>query len=269
MARTATTGQPSRYAAEKLPVMRERWGAAPGVALHAMGPEVWPRTPLPALLGVTANATGPTERYCADFCAIGLYQIPERTWDALRTNATVRRLLGNHDAVPSGDFADHIPDQIATGIVSLRRDLDAVSSRLAAAIRPTEGTQWQLMLAVMAYVVGAQGAASAIAPVGGQLADVSETDRFGTLVQLAATRGDRALVYPVTRAWQRLATGRALAGSLGESTEWYDVAAPATAEVALAGLLYPGGASAPGGVGNGLVLAALAAGVVWYVMRSR
>lgn len=265
MARNGTNGQPSRYAAEKLDTMRARWNGAPGSALRAMGPRVWPSTPLPALMGVTANAVGPTERYCADFCAIGLYQIPEATWDRLRANATVRALLGNRDAVASADFADAIDDQIATGIVSLRRDLDAVSAALPAALRPSDGSQWQLALAVMAYVVGATGAARVVNVYATQLAALPEAQRFGALAQLAARDGSRGQVYPVTRAWQRLACGKALAGALGQNTAWYDVVAPAGTEAALAAALYgPGGARGGGGSGALLVAAVVGLGVWWW-----
>lgn len=265
MARNALNGQPSRYAAEKLPTMRARWSGDAGASLRAMGPSVWPSTPLPALLGVTANAVGPAERYCAGFCAIGLYQIPEATWDGLRANAVVRRLLGR-DAVPSSRFADAIPDQTATGLVSLRRDLDALVARLPAAVRPTEGSQWQLALAVMAYVVGVGGTVGALAPVADRLA-VPEPERFGALARLAAASGERTLVYPATRAWQRLACGRALAATLGADATWYDVAAPPETEVALAQALYPPGPPPGSGGGRALLLAAVAGALAWYVWR--
>lgn len=277
MARNYATGHPSAYAAGKLPTMLARWNGAPGVSVRAMARGAgWRGTPPQALVGVTANSDGPRDDTTAThvFHEIGLYQLPagpvsapansqpsaaNNTYAHYARDARVRAL-----ATPSLDaWQTDIPGQVATGLVSLADDRDALSHALGSAGYRDPASQWAFALGVLAYVLGSSGAAHALGDAPSAVASVPEAQRFGALVRrLVATRpGERSWGYPVVRTWQRIDTGRALAGATGGDTGWFDLGlggATAAYEDAVAGAAYGGG---PMDGGSGVVGLGVAAGL--------
>lgn len=259
--RSAESGRPHRYAAEKLPIMLQRWQSEAGDAVRRMGPAIFPGAPPQALLAVTANSMGPHERYCEGFCAVGLYQIPESTWHRLRTHPDVVRLLGR--PAPE-DWQASVSAQVATGLVSLREDLHQVARQVGWDLIGEANTPWAYAVAIMGYVVGPSGAARILQRFAPQLREVSAHRRFAKLIELTATEGRRDSAYPVLRAWQRFETGRLLAARTGGDLQWFSAGLPdpgGEEGIALASLTYGGYAGEPETTrqGNGNELAAILA----------
>lgn len=262
MARTYATGHPGAYAAGKLPTMRSRWNGAPGASVRSMGDRAgWRGTPPEALMGVTANSDGPSDDTTAThvFHEIGLYQLPagpvsapansqpsapNNVYVRMASDARVRALIGGSPSLSA--WQTDIPGQVATGLVSLADDRDALSRTLGGAGYRDAGSQWALALGVLAYVLGSSGVAHALGDAPAAVADVPENQRFGALVRrLVATRpGDRTWGYPVVRTWQRLATGAALARTTGGNAAWFDLGLGANRsayEDAVSAAAYGGG----------------------------
>jgi hypothetical protein len=286
MSRTAATGLPSAYGAEKLPTMRARWAGAAGAAVRAMGDDAgWSGTPAAALLGVTANSEGASDDTTATgvFHEIGLYQLPAgpvaapanaapaarwNVYASLACDPAVRALLGGRcAATDAGAWQADVAGQVATGLVSLAEDRDALSTALASRRAGTRdaGSQWSLALGVLAYVVGPAAARAALGDAPAFVASVPEPRRFGALVRrLVATRpGERAWGYPVVRTWQRLATGKALATALGQDVAWFDLglgADDAALQAAVARAAYGGGGGGASVAGAVVGLGVLGAG---------
>jgi hypothetical protein len=282
-------GRASVYAGAKLAEMRARWIGAPGDAVRAMGPHVFPGVPGPALLAKSANSSNYRERYCEGFCAIGLYQTPETSWDRLRTQGRVRALLGGRDAVPSRpanaagvypwQAASAIPDQVAVGLWDVHDGGESVTARIPAALRPQDPAgQWAWMLATMAYTGGAGGAAATVRRYADALAAVPEASRFGALLQAVARDPSvprEPIGHTVARSYQQLQLGGMIAASTGASAAqlaWYapDLGGLDVGDVQLSvsGAYYPGPrgplpGALPGGPGAAAVGASSGVGWGW------
>lgn len=194
------------------------------------------------LVALSANSTGATEAITsAGFWEMGLYNVPGGSpsqeppvpgsaYYRIALGESVRSLIGRSADVGrgrSGDWSRDIAGQTAVGIVNYRLDGQSMRSLIAPDLRPTiRGGTWDVALAIFGYVESS-GAARAIRLFEEQLRRTPEEQRFATLCALVANRfeeqgqTERSIGYPLVRAMQRMACGRALAEHLGQSTEWW------------------------------------------------
>jgi hypothetical protein len=230
------TTPPWDYAASKLRALQDRRGNAFGQAVADYGartftvdgrPQVlWAGMSPSYLVALGVNSTGPSE--CTPAFEIGYYNTPALgpcgtgreasggRWARLARDPRVVALLGR-EGYTGPEWAQALPDQAAIGLVDYRDGADELMRRLPS-IAGREGGSWLLALAVMAYNLGPSGAAQALAPIAPQLAALPEDQRFERLTYLAVQSGNPQLAYITARAWQRLESGRQLAGT--GSTFW-------------------------------------------------
>mgnify|MGYP001216188010 CR=1 FL=1 len=309
------SGLPRVYAANKLAEMLRRWDTDQGhVATLCSESEFgFPGTPATMLVGLSANSTGPTEAItAAGFWEIGLYNVPAGSpsedppvpgsaFYRLARGSATQSILGRMASVGrgrSGDWSRDIGGQTAVGILNYREDGISMQRRIAPALRPNlRGGTWEVALSIFGYVES-NGAGRAIEMFEQQLVQTPEQQRFAMLCALVANRfeeqgeSERSLGYPLVRAMQRMACGKALAERLGQSTAWWPVYGPAEStiehwltmarygapsgcvaqfgpEIDDASPLGPPAASPALGIGLAIgltaaVSAAIAGGVWWY-----
>lgn len=248
------SGLPRRYAANKLPEMLRRWQTDQGhiAEVCSRSEQGFFGVPAAMLVGLSANSTGPREAITdAGFWEIGLYNVPGGSpsqeppapgsaYYRIATSDAVRSLIGRGADVGrgrSGSWSEDIAGQTAVGILNYRHDGESMRSLIPAELRPTiRGGTWEVALAIFGYVESS-GAARAIRMFQGELARTPEERRFAALCALVANRfeeqgeSERALGYPLVRAMQRMACGRALAERLGQSTAWWPSYGPGEATI--------------------------------------
>ena len=193
--------------------MRGRWDRW-RTEFRQAGRFAWAGIPIPALVGLTANAMSETEVSSAG--EIGLYQTMPGTWDRLRTDARVRRILGGRDAVSrAGAWRTSPADQIAIGVCDYADNAGEVARALPANVRPTNtASQWAYACGVTGYVIGAGGAARVL----GRLAQpVGDAHALSVVLAAAAASSlSREAAHGLVRTWQRLACGRDLHRAVGD-----------------------------------------------------
>lgn len=187
-------------------------------------------------IGLTANSMGATETVSAgSWWAIGWYNIPAGPpnsptpggmYLSVAQGGTVRALIGRSADVSSSWASDTL-GQAAVGLVAYA-DVESrnVIDRIPEDLRPQEGgSVWKVACSIMGYVSGGP-AASAIHRHAAILRQTNERDRFYALAREVAREAERGEdvsgpAYPIARAMQRLACGKAIAASRGSSTSWW------------------------------------------------
>ncbi len=242
------SGLPRVYGRNKKTLMLSRWDGEVGDAVRLFGDRIFHGVPLPLLVGLGANSTGPTEAInSAGFWEIGLYNVPAGSpseeppvpgstyWRLAREPSTEEMLgrpvdLGRGRA---GGWSRDIPGQVIVGLKNYREDRDSISRRIPEPLRPQAlDSPWAMALAVFGYVES-NGAVRAINLFAAELAQFDEQQRFQALCALVADRfeesgqTDRAMAYPLVRAMQRFQCGRVIAEERGLPTSWWPVFGPA------------------------------------------
>jgi len=216
--------------------MRSRWNGPLGDAVRQLMPRVFPGAPVEMGIGLTANSMGATETVSAgSWWAIGWYNIPAGPpnsptpggmYLSVAQGGTVRALIGRSADVSSSWASDTL-GQAAVGLVAYS-DVESrnVIGRIPEDLRPREGgSVWKVACSIMGYVSGGP-AATAIRRHAAVLQQTNERDRFHALAREVAREAERGEdvsgpAYPIARAMQRLACGKALAASLGNDTSWW------------------------------------------------
>lgn len=250
---------PDAFAAGYLGAMQSRWSSPIGTAIQSFMPTVFPGAPAEAILGFTTEAgtvNPATDDTATDgsnnsFHEIGYFQteagpasgpapnpdsaVAYNNWGQLASDSTVTSLLGHAATMVADAWKTAIPDQAAVGMVNIRKHARAVAAQLPASIRPSgDGTLWAMAMGFMGFGAGDGGAAQTVNRYASQLATVDEAHRWGALIDAVLTdahdhgglpgtpghHGNPA--FDVLRAWQKLATGKALATANGNSVAWFD-----------------------------------------------
>jgi hypothetical protein len=227
--RGALSGQPRRYAREKLPALLARW-RTPGIqlALQSWGPHWFPGVPLPALLGLTASSDGPGEwagQRGTDLSERGLWNTEDTT--LARTHADATTLLEFGRAVDLGPaFARDHEGQAYLGLRRYREQLDAARAGIAVPVRPRADPYdvWGLYLAAMAFSQGASRPVALVLAYRAELSGLAPGERARALRALLVRDGARAdilggvrargpwgAVHSAVRADQRIESGILLA----------------------------------------------------------
>jgi len=267
---TSTTGAirsdrvPSHYAASKLSSLTARWRGALGDELRRLAPRAWPGVPVSAFMGFTSIGSRDEDtapRANRVFHEVGYFQTPAgpadgpapnpnpdapyNAWGKIASGSTAAELLGRPVVMtPDGwKGARAVPDQVAVGLLDLRRELESFSrlARTAGAgvVAPRQSASvYAVACAFSAFSAGASGAARNLARLGSsgwQSAGRDEASAWDWIVEEIARRwragtiplenpgSHRNPAYTVLRTTQKLAAGAKLAESLGLTDElaWY------------------------------------------------
>lgn len=278
---------PDAFAAGYAAPMRARWSAPIGLAIRRFTPVVFPGAPPEATLGFTTEAgtVNPagddtaTDGSHNSFHEIGYFQTeagpasgpapnpdpaaPYNNWGRLAASPLVVRLLGRPATMAEGAWAGAPDDQAAVGMASLLGHARAVAARLPAALAPaSDGSLWTAVLAYMGFGAGDGGASATLNRYAARLAAVDEPARWGALIAAvlddARARGPLGAAgvhgnpaYDALRVWEKLATGRMLAGATGGDVGWfatgYDPAGEAAAQRGVQNAAYARPVDAPPG----------------------
>lgn len=267
---TSTTGavrsdrMPSRYAVSKLSSLQARWRGALGENVRALAPRVWPGVPRTVFMGFTsigARDEDTAPRANRIFHEVGYFQTPAgpadgpapnpnpnapyNSWGKIANGTAAAELLGRPVVMTPGAWkgAAAVPDQVAVGLLDLRRELEGFE-RAARAIGSgvvvprSSSSVYTVACAFSAFSAGATGAArnlSRIGSSGWSSSGGTEATAWDWIVEEIARRwraGSIALenpgthrnaAYTVLRTTQKLAAGAKLAESLGLADElaWY------------------------------------------------
>lgn len=225
-----TAATPTAYADDHASAMRSRWAEWGSLAREYM-PIAFGDAPPELAVGATAMSTGQHELTSAN--EAGYFNTPLAHWDALRSSALVREMLGR-DAVPTSQWRDAVPDQIAVGLSDLRREQGACNAALPESLRAViPGSGWGWWVAQSAWSAGAARAARHWREHESAVRSVALADRVTALVRsvLAAIESghyDAAPsfdhengAYTTLRTCQKLWCARALAEDHGELDPWW------------------------------------------------
>ena len=250
---------PAHWAADKITTILGWWNGQSGEVMRRMIAQVFPGLPTEAHMGFVANG-GWTEDTAlssshAPFHEIGGYGITGGPWDVpapntntskendwynLHADPEVRALLGGRDATmepfartSSGrGFIIPLEDQIAIGLVSIKRKRDQANSSLDARIRwQNPVSLWATALSFMGWSAGVPGATGHVNRFASELASVPEDERWDAFLRaLAASVQSRAsqsghthryAVYSAIRTQQKLAASRSLSERIGGNVAFY------------------------------------------------
>jgi hypothetical protein len=260
---------PTSWGREKLPKMR-RWlqdkdlrakkllDVPVGSTLRAMTPQVFPGVPAEAIAGFCANANvteNTTEGIRAQpFHEMGLFgteggpragpapnpdpNAKDNSWGKLANHPLVRQLLGGRSATMEHNrWKTQIPDQVAIGLVNVRRHGENVVRLLDARLRPdvsTSSSPFFVACCFMGWSAGDGTAAKHFNRFADALARVPENQRWGRFLRevaegvrsnrlnLRGLRKHRSPAYSALRTWQKLAAGQLLAKEVGGTVAWFD-----------------------------------------------
>jgi hypothetical protein len=238
-----------------------------GTTLREMTPKVFPGAPAEAIAGfcanggVTENTTecGPNAAPGAacrsqKFHEIGLFgteaglrngpapnpnpNAEYNSWGKLASHPLVRQLLGGRSAsMEHNRWKIQIPDQVAVGLVNIRRHGAAVAANLDPSIRPNANTSSSIFFVAccfMGWSAGDGRAAKHMNRFKDILARVPEENRWGAFlralaeginagrIDLRGLRKHQSVAYSALRTWQKLAAGQLLAGKTGGNVKWFD-----------------------------------------------
>jgi hypothetical protein len=130
-----------------------------------------------------------------------------------------------------------IPDQVAVGLVNIRRHGAAVAANLDPSIRPNANTSSSIFFVAccfMGWSAGDGRAAKHMNRFKDILARVPEENRWGAFlralaeginagrIDLRGLRKHQSVAYSALRTWQKLAAGQLLAGKTGGNVKWFD-----------------------------------------------
>ena len=235
-------------------MMRFRWASSIGMTLRRMGPIVFPGVPAAALMGFTAIGTSPwknatDEEAGQHFHQIGIFQVeagprggpaphPDPTaeynhWGALHDSELVRDLLGRPATVAPNIWKTAIADQIAVGLLNLRRHSRGVAPMLSERIRPrSEDSEWFVRVMFTAFSRGWRHAARILNFYAAELENVPEPIRWRALrarivddvkagLSLGGKMGRSGPAYALVRTDQKMRAGYLLASMVGEDLSWW------------------------------------------------
>lgn len=250
---------PVEYGREHLPAMRNRWNGELGQAVREFGNVIWPNTPLPALIGFSANSTGARENttrgtsavnLAQSFHEIGFYQVPagpragpapnpdpnthDNAWGKIALgripvlSALVTQVLGHPATMEPEGWQTAIRDQAAVGLANYRMDGENCRRLIGEGLSGAMGSMQFFTVSVMAFGVGAQGAANIINRYASDLPRNDESFIFGLAAAIVRDHqnANDAHAKRVVRALQRLESSKQLAQSLGQDLAWYGPSFP-------------------------------------------
>jgi hypothetical protein len=245
-ARMASQSSPFVWAERKLSRNERDWAGPLGVAVRAFAPRLFPGAPPEAFLGFTANGRI-DKRTSAN--ELGYFGVPQGTWNRLRTDPRVTKLLGNYPppSSPDSGWSNAVRDQAAVGLAQLQDHYRGVVAGLPPAIRPAgPGTLWGLALTFGGWSAGSGRMAAHVKRYAAALALVPEARRWPAFLEAVAYDGEAGQLpnagiadhpnpaYTALRTWQKLAAGRLLAARTGGATGWFDLGLGAAREAKLA-----------------------------------
>ncbi len=251
-------GNPTRWGLEKLPLLKswcpehkqpEIW-----LTIQRMAPQVFPGAPPEVFMGfcangerIDANTTESSPKQ--EFHEIGLWgteaglntgPAPNKnpfakynSWGLLHNNVTVRKLLGDRDAIMTPDgWKSAVDDQCAIGLVNLQRTLMDLSHKIHQNLVPEDpASLWAIALAFMAWSAGVGGTASHLKRYQNALADEPESKRWGAFIREIVKAQPTGLkhvnpAYSAARTWQKITAGQILqdSGATGAAkcSTWFD-----------------------------------------------
>lgn len=255
MSRSWQTALPKNYAEEKQKMLRKRYGGKAGEALRAFVPKVWPGVPDSVFLGFTAFSMSMSENTTEAvsnqrFHEIGLFQVeaglrdkpapdPDpsgeyNNWGRLHDNSLVVELLGREAKMGHDEWKTAPEDQVAVGLVNLRKKLDSLNSKLPETVRAKDLTStWAVLLAFTAFSRGGGQTLRCLRPYAEKLADFPENERWATFEHMVAydimksvdsignEDGRGGAPWAIMRSRQKFDSGKLFAAENGQDTNWY------------------------------------------------
>lgn len=239
-------------------MLRGRKAGEIGRITARMVPIVFPGVSPDVFHGFTAFTMSPTENtteavLTQSFHEIGLYQVeaglrtgpapnqnPNATynnWGKQAGSPLVRQLLGRSATMVPNAWKTALEDQIAVGLVNLRKDADDISRQLVAGIRPdpTRWSNWRIMLAFTAFSRGVGQAKAVFNAMEVDLSGIPEDQRWRAArrtVALSAAQprpgiaaivnrpGKTGAAYALVRTEQKYESGKLLAQNTGDAS-WF------------------------------------------------
>jgi hypothetical protein len=252
---TLHAGNPTRWGAEKQSLVRS-W--LPGAkhpeiwaAISTMAPKIFPGADPCAFMGFCANgeslAANTTETVPEEpFHELGIFgteggmrfkPAPDpnpngamNSWGELHAHPDVVALLGRPATMVAGAWKRAADDQVAIGLVNIRRHARNVFAALGASVAPaSEGSLWFVALGFMGWSAGPGRTISHVKPHVAALAIAPEISRWGALmhhVAVSSPTGHKHAnpAYSCARTAQKLECGRQLQAFMGPTcSAWYDL----------------------------------------------
>lgn len=253
--RTWDRALPLKYAESKQSSLDKRWKVELGDSLRAMVSQVWPGVPETVFLGFTAFSTSSKENTTEavegqKFHEIGYFQTeaglrdkpaPDQdeggeynNWGRLHDDPLVVQLLGRKATMTPDGWKNAIPDQVAVGLVNLRKKLDGGMRRLPETLRPKDfSSTWAVLLAFTMFSRGASQTMKCLAPYLEKLHFVSEDERWDAWESMLATdirrgaasigdkSGKAGAPWAIMRTRQKHDSGLLFAERTGLATDWF------------------------------------------------
>lgn len=252
--RTWEQAQPIKYAESKQQSLDKRWSAELGDALRAMTEQVWPGVPATFFLGFTAFSTSAKENTTEavssqKFHEIGYFQTeagmrskpapdpdPDgeyNNWGKLHDHPLVVQLLGREATMTADGWKNAIPDQVAVGLVNLRRKLESNRARLGALYPQDMSSTWAGMLAFTVFSRGSGQTLKCLAPYASKLATIPESERWLAWEAMISAdiakdtksignkSGKAGAPWAIMRSRQKHDSGRLFAERTGLDTSWF------------------------------------------------
>lgn len=230
-----------------------------GSSIRQMIPLVFPGVPPEVMLGFCANGSlrgNTTEALSSQrFHEIGLFgteaglrdgpapnprpDAEYNSWGKLHRHPLVVKLLGGRLATMAHNaWKNAVSDQVAVGLVNLRRHGETVAQQLDPSIRPNIASSnlslFFVACAFMAWSAGAAGAAKHLNRFAPLMARYPESQRWGAFlkilaeqisngkINLSGLRKHRSPAHSALRTWQKIAGGQLLAANTGGNLRWFD-----------------------------------------------
>lgn len=253
--RTWEKAQPIEYADDKQRMLDKRWKAELGECLRTMVPKVWPGVDPTVFLGFTAFSTSSKENTTEAvenqrFHEIGYFQTeaglrdkpaPDpnpagsyNNWGKLHDHSLVVELLGRPAVMGRDEWKTNIPDQVAVGLVNLKRKLESGMSKLPAEVYPKDmSSTWAVLLAFTMFSRGVGQTLKCLKPYQDKLADFSENERWIAWESMIASDiakdidsignkdGKAGAPWAIMRSRQKYDSGLMFAKRNNLGTNWY------------------------------------------------
>ena len=253
--RTWDRALPIKYAESKQSSLDKRWKAELGDSLRQMVSQVWPGVPEAVFLGFTAFSTSAKENTTEavesqKFHEIGYFQTeaglrdkpaPDRdpdgeynNWGRLHDNELVVQLLGREACMGHDEWKTAIKDQVAVGLVNLRKKLDSLARKLPDDLKPQDYSSiWAVLLAFTAFSRGGGQTLKCLRPYMEKLGKIPENDRWAAWESMIAADitkdvesignkdGKAGAPWAIMRTRQKHDSGLLFAERTGLSTDWF------------------------------------------------
>lgn len=260
---------PSAYARDKLGLLRARYNGRLGEVLRSMVPQAMPGGSVAAILGFSSigspnedTAPSPNNRFheIGEFQTeagvasgpapnpnpLGAYNrwgllaaesVPDTVSDSVRAaRALVVRLLGRFATMQAGGWRGEAAtaDRAAIGLANFVLYAAQFSAQSPSLLSSSgEWSLWRTAVSFASFSAGLGGARGAIGRWSGELARVSESERFAYWCRAIArdvlagvvfspARQHPNPAYTCLRTWQKLEAGRLLAQELGLDVGWFE-----------------------------------------------